>query len=151
MTRSHKVLGFLLIAVLGIYGCARGPAGASGDKHAALEAKVQRLEEDFRAAAAARDSFRQKLVAAEEQQGRLQRQLDQDRAATAREREDLQGQVKARTAERDHFQSQYGNFIKTLKEQLEKAETAMNPPASPSTPAVAGTQPGAITTTAAPN
>jgi hypothetical protein len=151
MTRSHKVLGFLLVSLLGIYGCARGPAGSPGDKHAALEAKVQRLEEDFRAAAAARDSFRQKLLAAEEQQGRLQRQLDQDRAAAAQERDALQAQVKARTAERDHFQTQYGNFIKSLKEQLDKAETAMNTPSAPSAPAVAGAQSGAITTTAAPN
>lgn len=151
MTRSHKVLGFLFVAMFGIYGCARGPAGSPGDRSAALEAKVQRLEEDFRAAAAARDSFRQKLLAAEEQQGRLQKQLDHDRAAAAQERDALQGQVKARTAERDHFQSQYGNFIKTLKEQLDKAETAMNPSASPNTPSLAGAQPGAITTTAAPN
>jgi chromosome segregation ATPase len=151
MTRSHKVLGFLLVAVLGTYGCARGPAGSPGDRHAALEAKVQRLEEDFRAAAAARDSFRQKLLAAEEQQGRLQRQLDQDRTAAAQERDALQGQVKARTAERDHFQTHYGNFIKTLKEQLDKAETAMNVPTSPNSPAVAGAQSGTITTTAAPN
>jgi hypothetical protein len=151
MTRSHKVLGFLLVAVLGIYGCARGPASASGDRHAALEAKVQRLEEDFRAAAAARDSFRQKLLAAEEQQGRLQKQLEHDRAAAAQERDSLQTQLKARTAERDHFQTQYGNFIKTLKEQLDKAETAMNPSSAPAAPAVAGTQPGTITTVAAPN
>ena len=91
MTRSHKVLGFLLVAVLGIYGCARGPATASGGS-GGLEAKVQRLE-DFRAAAAARDSFRQKLLAAEEQQGRLQRQLEQDRAAAAQEREARTAQV----------------------------------------------------------
>src|SRR4051812_24656641 len=154
MTRSHKVLGFLLVALLGIYGCARGPATASADKNSSLEAKVQRLEEDFRAAAAARDSFRQKLVAAEEQQGRLQRQLEQDRAAAAQERDGLQAQLKARIAERDHFQSQYGNFIKTLKAQLEQAETAMNPPAaSPNGPAVAGTQSsgGLVTTGAASN
>jgi hypothetical protein len=146
MTRSHKVLGFLLVALFGIYGCARGPAGASADRGGA-EAKVQRLEEDFKAAAAARDSFRQKLVAAEEQQGRLQRQLDLDRAAAAQEREGLTAQLRARTAERDHFQTQYGNFIKTLKEQLDKAETAMNPPPSPTTPAVAGAEAGRITTT----
>jgi len=146
MTRSHKVLGFLLVAVLGIYGCARGPATASGGS-GGLEAKVQRLEEDFRAAAAARDSFRQKLLAAEEQQGRLQRQLEQDRAAAAQEREALTAQVKARTAERDHFQTQYGNFLRSIKEQIDKAETAMNAGPSPAAPAVAGTPTDAITTT----
>ena len=62
MTRSQKVLGFLFVALLGLYGCARGPGAATGGNNlAALEAKVQRLEEDYRVAAAARDSFRQRL------------------------------------------------------------------------------------------
>src|SRR5205085_9756447 len=131
MTRSHKVLGFLLVSMLGLYGCAKGPVGGSagGDSRtASLEAKAQRLEEDLRAAAAARDSFRQKLVAAEEQRATLQRQADQVRTSASRERDTLQAQLKARTAERDHYQTLYGNFIKTIKEQIDKAETAMNGP-----------------------
>src|SRR5436190_23307387 len=52
MTRSHKIIGFLFVAMLGLYGCARGSSAGSANDRAALEAKVQRLEEDFRAAAA---------------------------------------------------------------------------------------------------
>ena len=66
MTRSAKVMGFLLVAVVGLWGCAKGPDSANTAKNTSLEAKAQRLEEDFRAAAAARDQFKQKLLATEE-------------------------------------------------------------------------------------
>ena len=101
MTRSHKILGFLIVLVFGVYGCATGPAGSGSEKNSSLESKVQRLEEDFRAAASARDQFKQKLLAAEERQSQLQKQLDQDRAAAGTERDTLKAEVKARTTERD--------------------------------------------------
>jgi septal ring factor EnvC (AmiA/AmiB activator) len=125
MTRSHKVLGFLLVAILGIYGCARTPAGAGPDRTA--EAKVQRLEEDFRAAAAARDQFRQKLAQAEERQADLQRQLDRATASAAAEKrakEALQG-------ERDALQTQYDGFRRTIRDLLGQADAAMANPSGP--------------------
>ena len=82
MTSSHKVLGFLLVTILGAYGCARGPVEASTTQPTAADAKAQRLEEDFKAATAARDSFRQRLLAAEEKQTQLQRQLELAAATT---------------------------------------------------------------------
>lgn len=138
MTRAHKVLGFLLVAMLGIYGCARGPAAASNGDKAALEAKVQRLEEDFRAAAAARDSFRQRLLATEEKQTQTQKALDQavaTAAKAARERD-------AARADRDTLAVQYEAFRKNIRELLGQAETALgNPPAGAPAPTVAvGTQ-----------
>jgi hypothetical protein len=144
MRRSHKVLGFLLVAVLGAYGCARGPGASAGNKTAALEAKVQRLEEDFRAAAAARDSFRQKLVAAEQQQGTLQRHFDE-------QRDSLQGQLKARTAERDHLQAHFDTFRKSLKDLLGQTETALGTPPGSTTPTLVGAQPALPTGTESPN
>lgn len=137
MTRSHKVLGFLLVAILGIYGCARGPGGGQAKGSAAAETKIQRLEEDFRAAAAARDSFRQRLVAAEERQTQLQRQVEQATTATAqerREKEQARAELKARTAERDSMQAQYESFRKNIRELLGQAESALNN--SPSHPPV---------------
>lgn len=139
MTRSHKVLGFLLVAMLGIYGCARGPAAASGGgDRAALEAKVQKLEDEVRAAGAARDSFRQRLLATEEKQTQTQKALDQAAAAAAkvaRERDAVK-------AERDNLTVQYDAFRKNIRELLGQAETALgNPPAGAPTPTVAvGTQ-----------
>lgn len=151
MTRSHKVLGFLIVALLGIYGCARGPAaGTSGDK-AALEAKVQRLEEDFRAAAAARDSFRQRLLATEEKQTQTQQALDQANAAAVKatgEREAAKAELKARTAERDTLHVQYEGFRKNIRELLGTAETALNNPPAAAPPTVVVGSPTAPATEA---
>jgi hypothetical protein len=133
MTRSHKILGFLIVAVFGVYGCAKGPVGTgTGDKSSSLGSKVQRLEEDFRAAAAARDQFKQKLLAAEERQAQLQKQFDQERDA-------LKAEVKARTTERDAVTTQYDGFRKSLKELIAQAEGTLPAPSlSPSQPAAVG-------------
>ncbi len=135
MTRSHKGLGFLLVVMLGAYGCARGPAGSGDGRLAAAEAKAQRLEEDFRAAAAARDSFRQRLIAAEEKLSQAQSTATQDR----KERDAARAELKARTAERDNLQAQYDSFRGNLKELLGQAEAALaNPDAKP--PVLVGSQ-----------
>jgi hypothetical protein len=140
MTHSHKVLGFLFVAMLGLYGCARGPA-AGGNDRAALEAKVQRLEEDFRAAASARDTFRARLTAAEAKLTRTQASLDAA-AATAsqerRERDTARAELKARTQERDTLQVQYDGFRKNIKELLGTAESALAAPANPAPTVVIG-------------
>ena len=126
MRRSQKIIGFLLVALLGAYGCAKGPVTqATGDTDKLAQAQVQRLEDDFRAAAAARDQFRQKMLAAEDQQVKLRADLDQGRAAAARDREALALQLKTHTAERDNLQAQYEVFRKSLKELLGQAETAL--------------------------
>lgn len=133
MSRSHKVMGFLFVSMLGLYGCARGPAaGATGDR-AALEAKIQRLEEDFRAAASARDSFRQRLLTAEDKLAVVQKSLDQAAAATVqerRERDAARAELRTRTRERDTLQVQYDGFRRNIKELLGTAEASMNSPNS---------------------
>src|SRR5262249_48303088 len=116
MPRSYKVFGFVVVALLGIYGCSKGPTSVPhADSGSA--AKIQKLEDDHKAAVAARDQFRQKLAAAEEQntkaqaaQTELQKQLEQTKAAAAAEKEALKGEVKARTGERDALQIQYETF-----------------------------------------
>jgi membrane protein involved in colicin uptake len=141
MTRSHKVLGFLFVAILGIYGCAQAPSSPPDNRSAAAEAKVQRLEEDFKAAAAARDSFRLRLLAAEERQVQLQREVDQATGAAAQERsekEAARAELKARTAERDNLAVQYDVFRKSIRELLGQAESALNAPAGGG-PAFVGT------------
>ena len=126
MARHYKILGFLLVALLGAYGCAKGPgSGGPTESNSTPTAKVQKLEEDYRAAVAARDQFRQKLVAAEEQHAKAQRELEQTRVAAATEREALKNEVKARTGERDALQIQYETFRKNLKELLGNADTAV--------------------------
>ena len=132
MTRSHKVLGFLLVALLGIYGCTRTPPVSPGNV-AALEAKVQRLEEDFRSAAAARDAFRQKLLASEEKYAAVQRHLEQALATATQDRQERDAartEAKTRATERDNLQTQYDGFRKTIRELLGQADAAMTSPGS---------------------
>ena len=66
MSQFQKAMLVLLVVMVGIWGCAQGRSGSSSaDKIKALESKVNRLEEDFRAAATARDQFRSKVTEAE--------------------------------------------------------------------------------------
>ncbi len=140
MNRSHKVLGFVLVVICGLYGCAKGPTskGGSSEKNSPLEAKAQRLEEDYRAAAAARDQFRLKLLAAEEKHNHLQKQLEQTRQVAAADREVLTAEVQARLVERDTLAVQYDSFRRNLKDLLGQAETALANPVSPLAPALVG-------------
>src|SRR5262249_46955400 len=114
MTQVQRALVVLLVATLGIWGCAQGPVGASAEKVKSLESKVARLEEDFRAAAAARDQFRKKLADAETNTVQLRQELDALQPVL-KERDELQLQLKARMAERDAVNSQFEVFRKNLK------------------------------------
>lgn len=124
MPRSYKIIGFLLVTLLGAYGCSKGTPGASAPDTTAT-AKVQKLEEEYRAAAVARDQFRQKLAAAEAQGAKVQQELELTRATAAAEKEALKGEVKARTGERDALQIQYETFRKNLKELIGTADVAV--------------------------
>jgi len=117
MVRAKKALILLVVSTIGLWGCARGPVSGSGspERIRSLESKVSKLEEDFRAAAAARDQLRNQLAAVEEQ-----------RALLEKERDDLRQQVVTRTTERDSLQVQYEQFRKNLRSLLGQAETAAN-------------------------
>ena len=151
MARSHKIVGFLFVVLLGAYGCAKGPgSSASTGNSPTGTAKVQKLEDDYRGALAARDQYRQKLAAAEEQakqkQAHLEQQLEQARAAAAAERDALKAEVKARAGERDALQAQYEGFRNTLRELVGTADTAVGklnlPAVAPQPRATAMTVPG---------
>src|SRR5262245_24247947 len=114
MPRHYKVVGFLLVLLLGIYGCTKAPGTTGGSDSTEAVAKLKKLEDEYRAATVARDQFRQKLTQAEDQQAKTQKELEQTRAAAAAERDALKSEVKARTAERDALQVQYEGFRKSL-------------------------------------
>src|ERR1700722_12436211 len=79
MNQAGKALVVFAIAAMGLWGCAQGPAGggASAERLRALEAKVTKLEDDFRGAVAARDQLRKKLTTAEDEKSQLTKQVDQ--------------------------------------------------------------------------
>lgn len=141
MTSAKKTLAVLFVTTLGLWGCAKGPENkvTSPERAQALEFKVTKLEEDFRAAAAARDQVRVKLAAVEQERGQLQQQLQ----AQNKEREELRKQVAIRTTERDTLQTQFETFRQGIKSLLGQTEAALtNPSAQPVTAEAALSAPG---------
>jgi hypothetical protein len=139
MTRSNKTIFFLLVVGMSIYGCAKNPNGnTKSDGNSSPEAKAHRWEEDFKAAASARDQYRQRLLAVEEKHAQLQKQLEQERTTAANERDSLKAELKTRSNERDTLQTQYDGFRKNLKELITQAEISLNPnaPGIPSIPTI---------------
>lgn len=129
MNHYQKVIAVLAVAVLGLWGCAQKPATAV-DKIRGLEHKVVRLEEDFRAATAARDQLRKKLADAEAVSLQLRQEIE-SLQGVIKERDELRAQLKARTAERDNLAQQFDSIRKSLKDLLGQTEAALNKPGAP--------------------
>jgi hypothetical protein len=140
MTRSPKAIGVCLVAVFGLWGCARAPVptpanNTSNDKIKALEARTAKLEDDLKAALAGKDLLRKKLTDSEDAFTQSQAQLQQTQTqlkeetertlAAVKEREELKIHLKTRTTERDLVQGRYEGFLQDLKELAGRAETAM--------------------------
>jgi F0F1-type ATP synthase membrane subunit b/b' len=125
MSRSYKVLGFLLVTMLALYGCAKAPMEAANTDTPATTAKMKKLEEDYRNAVAGREQLRQKLTVAEDHCTKAQKQLEETKAAAATEKEALKNEVRARTTERDTVNAQYETFRKNLKELLGSADNSI--------------------------
>jgi len=128
MTRYHKALGMFLVTVFGLWGCARGPVSGTGtagnDKTKTLETKLARAEDDLRTTANSRDEARRKIQEAEETMTLLHQEIDRLHLV-ARERDELKGDLKSRTVERDQIQAQYDTFRRTIKDLLGQAETSL--------------------------
>ena len=126
MTRTRRTAGVLIVTLLGLWGCSKAPtdstSAASADKIKAVETKLGRLEDDFRAAASARDQLQKKLASAVEAQQAQQTQLDK----LTRELKEKEELLVKRTAERDTIDTQYSSFRKDLKELIAKAEGPSN-------------------------
>ena len=133
MSCSRHAVGVLLVAVFGLWGCSRAPSADSGsaataEKLKAVETKLARLEDDFRAAASARDQLSKKLLAAEEGRTALVVQVDR-MGKDLRARDE---QITQRTAERDQAAGQFKALKDELRELLAKAENGMKSESSPS-------------------
>lgn len=127
MIRTKIFIG-LMCAGLVVLGCAKPSTQVvsksdSGDKLKSLEARVAKLEEDLRTAAAERDgavarasSFEQKWKAETSRAIMFEKERDAARHA-----------LTSRTTERDTLQVQFDGFRKNLKELIGQAETASRP------------------------
>src|SRR5260370_40809517 len=134
MSFGKQVLILVAIGSLGLWGCAQGPSAAHAERIRALETKMAKLEEDFKAAVAGREQLRKKLTTAEEEKAQLAQQVEQLQLVV-KERDDLRQQLAIRTAERDGVQTQFTHFRKSIRTLLGQAETASNATLQPVTSA----------------
>src|SRR6516164_7963128 len=100
MSRGGKVLGVMLIVLLGLWGCARGPAShaTQAERIHHLEAKCSKLEDDYRSIANARDQARKRVAALESERAQLLKELE-IKQALLKERDALRQQIASRTNE----------------------------------------------------
>lgn len=133
MSRFRQAFGVVIVSLFGVWGCSRAPSHegnvATAEKVKALETKMARLEDDFRAASSARDQLSKKLLAAEEGRLALQGQVTRLNKEIKAKDEAIQ----ARTSERDQVTTHYKSFREGLKELLAKSEEGQTE-GSPSAP-----------------
>jgi chromosome segregation ATPase len=135
MSRSRQALAVVIVALFGLWGCSRAPSNDNpntADKLRAVEQKLARLEDDFRAASSARDQLSKKLLAAEEARTALTKQVDRLHS-DVKSRDEL---LNTRTAERDQVTSQYKTLREGIKELLAKVEGESKPDGSPTAPVI---------------
>ncbi|HEV3146506.1 MAG TPA: hypothetical protein VGZ47_21645 [Gemmataceae bacterium] len=129
MSNYQKLIALGVVVIVGIWGCSESSSG-SAEKIKALESKVNRLEEEFRSASAARDQFRKKLAEVEQQQALLKQ-----------ERDELRADLKTRTTERDAITGQFDQFRKNLKDLIGQTEAALAKPGTPPVTTVGNPKP----------
>jgi chromosome segregation ATPase len=119
MTRANKALAIMVVAALGLWGCAQGPSNnggsSGGERIKVLEGELSKLKEDYRATASARDGFKKDLQTKKNECDHLRAELQQqqarikDRDQLVRERDELRAQLQACMAERDDLRAQLHN------------------------------------------
>jgi septal ring factor EnvC (AmiA/AmiB activator) len=111
MSRAQKALSVLVVACLGLWGCAQGAANghASAQRMRSLESKLAKLENEFRATVTDREQLRKQLAATEQDRDKLR--------ASAKQCDEFRQQ-------RDSVQNQFDQFRKEIKNLLGRSETA---------------------------
>ena len=141
MTRGGKVLSVMLVVLLGLWGCARGPVNHSAQaerlhslesKCSKLESKCSKLDQDYRSVAKVRDQAFKQVAALEAERGRLQKDLA-EKKIVIKERDVLRQQVSARTNERDNLQLRCDRMKKGLQSLLGQDDAMLPVPAAPTT------------------
>lgn len=132
MTRGGKILSVMLVVLLGLWGCARGPVNqsAQAERIHTLETKCSKLEDDYRSVAAARDQARKQTAALESERERLLKELA-DKEVVLKERDNLRDQMTARTSERDTLQLRCDRMKKGLQTLLGQDDALLPSPSAP--------------------
>jgi chromosome segregation ATPase len=150
MKRLLKCGVVVLVAALGVWGCAQGPGATSGgdrERIRKLEAQCARLEADYSGAAAARDKackeaadLREQTTRLEQTESELRKELEQARAV-AEEHEQLKQQLEQQKIEVKNLHSRCETLRSTMRKALEEID-AMNPTASPAAPVISTSEHG---------
>jgi SMC interacting uncharacterized protein involved in chromosome segregation len=120
----------MVVAALGLWGCAQGGNASNAERIRTLENKCAKMEEDYRAVASARDGLRKRLTTIEEEHTKMQQDLEahqpllKERENLIKEKEDLVQQVTTRTTERNSAQTQLETVRKGLRTLLGQADAA---------------------------
>jgi hypothetical protein len=114
-----RVATVVLVASLGLWGCARKPA-ASSDRVRVLESRCVKLEQDYRTVQQAHDKAKKELASLEEEAARVQKDLA-SHDALVKERDELRKQTKAAETEREQLRQalvQRTNERDELRQQI---------------------------------
>ncbi len=146
MTGTWKATIILLVAALGLWGCARTSTpqwSAHSERIRALEAKCVKMEDDYRGVVATRDQMRKHLASLEAENIRLDklrqqlvREVEQAKSVL-QERDQLRRTVEARTSERDALHTRCERLKKGLQSLIGQDDAMV--PASPATSPVSVT------------
>jgi outer membrane murein-binding lipoprotein Lpp len=121
---STVFLAVMMFSSLGLWGCTHQKNGAYNTKIRELESRYTKLEEDYKAVVQSGDQLRKKVSQLETQRGELSRQVAA-LEGIAKERDELQVLVAARTSERDNLHNQMAQFRKDVGELLGRMDTAL--------------------------
>ncbi|HBI45324.1 MAG TPA: hypothetical protein DDY78_21100 [Planctomycetales bacterium] len=141
MNHNGKSMIVLFAAAVGLWGCSQGPSQSAvqAERIKALETKCAKLEDDYKAAAAARDQARKKVSTLEEERAQIdeqttamQKEIEAGKLVV-KERNSLRQQMEARTNERDMLQTRCEKMKKGLQSLLGQ-DDALSTPARPATP-----------------
>lgn len=126
MSRAALVMLIVMAGLVPIWGCGPTSPGLAGANTGALEARIVKLEKEFKAVEAARDAA---TARANDFESRWK--LEAARAVSAiRERDELQTSLKSRVAEKEVVQTQLDGVRKGLREILGQMEPSGNPTAA---------------------
>jgi chromosome segregation ATPase len=127
MTCAKKALLVVaLTTLLGLWGCTQSaPPNSASTRLRELEARNARLEDDYKAAVAARDQARKNVTVLEEQKAQLVQQVEHLQRVT-KECEEVRKEVARRTAQRDAMQTKLEECRNTLLSMAQQMEQAVH-------------------------
>jgi uncharacterized coiled-coil DUF342 family protein len=137
MSRASKALTVVVVAALGIWGCAQGSNGDNAERIRQLENDCKVAKADYHAVADARNRLREQVASLETERAQMQKEAEahlaliKDHQTLTKERDELIQQVGARTTERDVVQGQLEQVRKGLRNLLGQTEAAIGAPPVP--------------------